>query len=138
MEIAGREFGNAARPLAAGSAFVGGTGKQPEGVLLDSRGEGLGRWGGEEFVLLLPGTNERGASLLLERIHAALAAHGWSQVSPGLAVSTSAGISQWQLGDSLDALLQRADRALYRAKAKGRSCTVVACETPAARAGVSH
>lgn len=102
------------------------------------RDDGLGRWGGEEFVLLLPGTDERGASLLLERIHAALAAHGWSQVSPGLAVSTSAGISQWQPGDSLDALLQRADRALYRAKANGRSCTVVASETPAARAAVSR
>jgi diguanylate cyclase (GGDEF)-like protein len=100
--------------------------------------DGLGRWGGEEFVLLLPGTDGRGACRLLERIHAALAEYRWSQVSPGLAVSASAGVSQWQPGDSLDALLKRADCAMYGAKANGRSRTVVAPETMAAAPAVSH
>jgi diguanylate cyclase len=100
--------------------------------------DGLGRWGGEEFVLLLPGTAATGATLLLERVHAALAAYDWSEIFPGLAVSTSAGISQWQPGDTLDAMLQRADSALYSAKANGRSRTVVASMTTAESMVASH
>jgi diguanylate cyclase len=90
------------------------------GESLRSR-DSLGRWGGEEFVLLLPDTDGSGAEQLLQRLHDAMAACDWGQLSPGLHVTTSAGIAVWQSGDTVDAMLQRADRALYGAKAAGRN-----------------
>ncbi|WP_313070127.1 GGDEF domain-containing protein [Melaminivora sp.] len=78
----------------------------------------LGRYGGEEFLVLLPETDARAASALAQRIHAALAC------GHALDCQVSIGVADWQgPGDSVDALLGRADAALYRAKAQGRSQT---------------
>ncbi|MBB3284194.1 GGDEF domain-containing protein [Mitsuaria sp. BK037] len=80
----------------------------------------LGRYGGEEFVILLPSTDAEAARASAERVRAALAAHA---PEPGIPpCSASLGVAWAQPGDtSLDALLARADAALYRAKANGRN-----------------
>ena len=77
----------------------------------------LGRFGGEEFVVLLPNTRLPEAQLVAERIRQAC-----DQAEPAPTVTVSIGLSTNQGdGDTLDALLGRADAALYRAKAQGRN-----------------
>lgn len=82
------------------------------------RADRLGRYGGEEFVLLLPETGLAAAQQVAQRIHSALAS------GHALDCQLSIGLSTWQGPcDSLDAMLARADKALYQAKAQGRNQT---------------
>lgn len=78
----------------------------------------LTRFGGDEFMAILPDTDLERAALVASRLHEA------GKQSQPIAWSVSIGISQW-LGedDSLAALLTRADKALYKSKALGRSQT---------------
>lgn len=78
----------------------------------------VGRWGGEEFLLLLPETELPGAQALADRLRQALAAADFGQVGQ---VTISMGLTMIKAGDDADALLRRADTALYRAKAAGRN-----------------
>ncbi len=88
------------------------------------------RWGGEEFVLLMPVTTPvESASQAVERIRAAVASHDWSSTStlaPAQRVTVSAGVATSVSGESVEALIARADAALYRAKDAGRNCCVMA------------
>jgi diguanylate cyclase (GGDEF)-like protein len=78
-----------------------------------------GRWGGEEFLLLLPGADEEGAAQLAERLRIALAARGFPGV-PGLRVTASFGVAEYGGETNTEQLLAAADRALYRAKRAGK------------------
>ncbi len=77
-----------------------------------------GRWGGEEFVLVLPGVPlpqaERIAERLRQRVESAY-------VLEDCQVTASFGVTCWQPGDSLEAVMGRADSAMYRAKHLGRN-----------------
>jgi diguanylate cyclase (GGDEF)-like protein len=84
----------------------------------------LGRVGGEEFLVLMPGSDAASALAAANRLRAAVAAVRWSELGDGLAVTTSAGVAQYRAGESLEQLLSRADAALYRAKAQGRDRAV--------------
>lgn len=92
-------------------------------------GETPARIGGEEFAVLLPGSDAAAARAAGERLRAALAAkalpHAGSQVAEH--VTMSVGVAQFDPAtmEGFDALLHRADQALYRAKAEGRNCVVV-------------
>ncbi len=77
------------------------------------------RWGGEEMLVSLLGADEDGAALVAERIRAAVAALSFPELS-GRQVTASVGIAAWEPGLSLEALIARADAALYAAKAAGR------------------
>lgn len=79
----------------------------------------LARWGGEEFIMLLAKTNEDEADRIAERIREGMQ-DGLDQASP-VSVSASIGVSQYQVGDSLEGLAERADKALYHAKKTGRN-----------------
>lgn len=84
------------------------------------RADRLGRYGGEEFMLLLPETGTQEARRVAQRIHAALA------VGHRLDCQLSIGLTSWRgPDDTLDAMLARADQALYQAKAQGRNQTCV-------------
>ena len=81
----------------------------------------VARYGGEEFVLVLVETGAEAAAAVCEKVRAAIAAHDWSGIAPGLAITVSIG---WSTDTTLagpDAMLGVADAALYRAKAAGRN-----------------
>jgi len=78
----------------------------------------LGRWGGEEFLLLVPNTVLASALPLAERVRAALAAWDFGAAGP---VTASLGVAQCRAGDTWETLVARADDALYRAKVAGRN-----------------
>jgi diguanylate cyclase (GGDEF)-like protein len=78
-----------------------------------------GRWGGEEFLLLLPGADEEGAAQLADRLRLALAARDISG-APGLRVTASFGVAEYAGQSNTEQLVDAADSALYRAKRAGR------------------
>jgi two-component system cell cycle response regulator len=82
-------------------------------------GDELARWGGDEFVAILPGTDRPGALRAAERLRAAVAEAPIEIVGASLPVTVSVGWAHWA-GDTPDDLLARADRALYKAKDAGR------------------
>lgn len=93
------------------------------------------RYGGEEFALLLPDTDETGASEVAARILDAFRSYAW----PQCAVTISIGVAQSARGDDAENLIQRADAALYDAKHAGRdrvvTATAVAAPEAAPRSG---
>jgi diguanylate cyclase (GGDEF)-like protein len=81
----------------------------------------FGRYGGEEFLLLLPDTPNDAAVHGLDRLRAIIAELDWSALSAGMAVTISAGVATLAPDETPDALLARADCALYAAKGRGRN-----------------
>lgn len=86
-------------------------------------GDRLGRVGGEEFLLVLPGARQAVAEEIAERVRMRVAAAPFDEVAPGTQATVSLGVAEWQAGESGDALRQRADAALYAAKQAGRNRT---------------
>lgn len=87
--------------------------------------DSLGRIGGEEFALLLPGSDADAAARVAERVRARFAAEPIEGGDP-LVATASFGVAGWHPSLNLDAALQAADAALYAAKAAGRDCVRVA------------
>lgn len=87
------------------------------------------RWGGEEFILLLKDTGSSTARQLAEKIRLQTEQEVFAFNGVNLRVTTSIGITELHRGDSLERILGRADRALYRAKQAGRNRV---CEEPCA------
>jgi len=81
-------------------------------------GETVGRWGGEEFLILCPGLDAAGARALAERVREGVLAQTYEIARTQ---SVSAGVAVHSAGDAADALIARADQALYEAKAAGRN-----------------
>jgi len=82
-----------------------------------------GRWGGEEFLLILPNTDLMGAQCIANVLKTAFSQFDFSTDTHQ---SGSFGVAQWADAESLDCLLVRADRALYQAKQSGRNCIELA------------
>ncbi len=78
----------------------------------------LGRWGGEEFLLVLSNTDKEAASILAEKIRHSIESHEFSVVHTQ---TGSFGVSSCQKDDTSDTLINRADKALYKAKASGKN-----------------
>jgi diguanylate cyclase (GGDEF)-like protein len=81
------------------------------------------RFGGEEFVLILPYTKAEDAFVLCENIRLSLQDYNWKQLHPNLAVTISLGLSDSHEASSHERLLSLADLRLYEAKNAGRNCT---------------
>ncbi|MBI3380555.1 MAG: GGDEF domain-containing protein [Aquabacterium sp.] len=85
----------------------------------------LARWGGEEFLVLLNDTSPELANVGLERARMLLAEATLVPALPDLKPTFSAGLTAYNLSEALDVCIERADRALYKAKDGGRNCTVI-------------
>ncbi len=82
----------------------------------------LARWGGEEFMVLLPETGHEMAHTLGERLRCRIAGYRF----PGTGrLTVSVGVTGFNSGDTIDSLLKRVDEALYAAKRSGRNRVVV-------------
>jgi diguanylate cyclase (GGDEF)-like protein len=81
----------------------------------------FGRYGGEEFLLVLPNTPTDAAARLLDRLRAIVADLDWSAFSAGMQVTFSAGVATLRTDEHSDNFLARADKALYASKAQGRN-----------------
>jgi diguanylate cyclase (GGDEF)-like protein len=77
-----------------------------------------GRWGGEEFVLVLPGVSLEQGAQVAERLRSRIES---ARMLPGRSVTASFGVTAWRQGDTLEALMARADAAMYQAKRGGRN-----------------
>jgi diguanylate cyclase len=87
--------------------------------------DALARWGGEEFLLLLPDTDVAEAQACVQRMRDHVSALSFSQIHPSLKVTFSAGLSVCHGTESVERSVERADQAMYEAKRAGRNCTVI-------------
>jgi diguanylate cyclase (GGDEF)-like protein len=81
----------------------------------------LGRWGGEEFLIVLPGLDCMRARVVAERLRAAVSMARFEWGAQSMAVTISIGVDQIAVSDSIDTLVSRADLHLYEAKSAGRN-----------------
>jgi diguanylate cyclase (GGDEF)-like protein len=86
---------------------------------LARQGDTVARWGGEEFVVVLPETDLAGARRFAERLRRTIEAHPVGEMR----TSASCGVATMLHGDDVEALLRAADQGLYQAKANGRNRT---------------
>jgi diguanylate cyclase (GGDEF)-like protein len=88
--------------------------------------DAVGRFGGEEFLVLMPGATVETALPVAERLRTALLTNALGVEGATLLLSASIGVAQWrEPAEEPSRLLMRADAALYRAKLRGRDCVVV-------------
>jgi diguanylate cyclase (GGDEF)-like protein len=97
-------------------------------LMENSRQEDLAaRFGGEEFIMMLPGTGPEEAAVLGERLR-----RDWKEMTfPGFSIRVTAsfGVAASQPGDTVDGFIERADQALYDAKLMGKNQVVVGEDT---------
>jgi diguanylate cyclase (GGDEF)-like protein len=80
------------------------------------------RWGGEEFLLLLPDTEIQGALAIAEKLRLEIAEQLSNTLAPEVPVTITAGVAQFQQDEIFEILFKRADNALYKGKRMGRNC----------------
>lgn len=89
-------------------------------------GDAIARWGGEEFLLMMPGTTPSEASIVVESMRSKLSGALVEGLPPGLCVTFSAGISACGSAADMEAAIGQADGAMYRAKSEGRGRSLLA------------
>jgi diguanylate cyclase (GGDEF)-like protein len=85
----------------------------------------ISRWGGEEFMLMLPETSSEGAALLAEKLCTSLEGRIFEYADLSLSVTMTFGIATFRNGDTLDNCIGSADAALYQGKEQGRNRVTV-------------
>ncbi|HEU4376139.1 MAG TPA: bifunctional diguanylate cyclase/phosphodiesterase [Telluria sp.] len=83
--------------------------------------DSFGRYGGEEFLLMLPETSLPEAITLAERVRLSIEKLAFPAISPDLGVTVSIGVAEFRAGESIAQTVARADEALYLAKSSGRN-----------------
>lgn len=78
----------------------------------------VGRWGGEEFLIICPSTDLQGVLVVAEKIRSKIEKHTFPEVGTKTA---SFGVAVWCPDDTIETVIARADKALYKAKDKGRN-----------------
>lgn len=104
--------------------------EQAQGAIRET--DVLGRYGGEEFLLIMLGTPLHDANGPLERIRNRVAAFDWSAIDPEVHLTITIGATQYAPGEAVEDMMRRADMALYLGKEAGRD-RVVLDPTPAER-----
>jgi len=85
------------------------------------QGDFLGRFGGEEFIVILPESTPEAAQFTAQRIQDCVASLIFAELPAGERITVSQGLAVYQSGERIEATLKRADEALYVAKANGRN-----------------
>lgn len=88
--------------------------------------DAVARFGGEEFVLLLPDVSLGQSQATLQRIQQRLAQRPFLHQDQRVFVTFSAGVARWRRPETQDDVIRRADRAMYQAKTAGKNCVLVA------------
>lgn len=79
------------------------------------------RYGGEEFVALMPETDSNTALVVLEKVREAIASAAFNYKEQPINITVSVGLTEFKPNDNLDSVFERADQALYSAKSSGRN-----------------
>ena len=85
----------------------------------------IARFGGEEFVMLLPSTGKNGALILADKIRSIIEQSGFNSNGESIKITISCGISEFVDQYSHEEVFEQADEALYMAKEQGRNCCMV-------------
>jgi diguanylate cyclase (GGDEF)-like protein len=86
----------------------------------------IGRWGGEEFLLLLPETNVEGGKSLSEKIRKSVSTTPYVIGDLKIPITVTAGVSVYDRPMTFEQCIKMADQALYEGKNKGKNCVIVA------------
>ena len=81
----------------------------------------FGRYGGEEFMLIMSNTQLEGAQVRAERLRSNVESSRYNDIDPALVQTVSIGIAEYRRGESIEHIQLRADKAMYKAKSKGRN-----------------
>jgi diguanylate cyclase len=92
-------------------------------------GDVVARWGGEEFLVLLPMCRLEAALLAAERLRRDTASMCLDALAPSLALTVSIGVAEHVPGEPIGDVVLRADRAVYAAKSSGRNCVMAGAST---------
>jgi len=84
----------------------------------------IGRYGGEEIVVLLPETNIEAATTAAEKLRQRIESCGFHFREKRVTITVSCGVTEYRDGDTPESAFDRADQALYKAKQRGRNCCV--------------
>ncbi len=82
----------------------------------------LGRWGGEEFLIIVPQGENKNEQLLAEKLRIKVESYSFSKVNN---ITVSFGVATYNKGDTINSLIKRADDGLYKAKENGRNQVVI-------------
>lgn len=105
----------------AGDEVLASIGRALRGAI--RREDAVARYGGEEFAVLLPSTSAEQAILVAQKVREAVARTAINRNGQKLAVTVSGGLATIEVNERVETLIQRADSALYAAKAAGRNCS---------------
>lgn len=94
-----------------------------KGILREQ--DGLARWGGEEFLFFLPGTDQKGARVLAEKLRNRIAETSFPWKGESLRVTMTFGVASCQGCRDHEECISRADKALYQGKEAGRNQTIL-------------
>jgi len=81
----------------------------------------VARWGGEEFILLLPETNLEGGGIVAEKVRKTISQYEFRYNNKIILISITFGVSEYSIDKSIDGCIKEADKALYRGKNNGRN-----------------
>ncbi len=98
--------------------------------------DGIGRYGGEEFLLVLPGCDNEGAATLAERIRESIESNPLALAEGIIPITLSLGVASNDITRNMEGLIGAADAALYRAKNNGRNRVEIAAHTDTLEDGV--
>jgi len=88
----------------------------------------LSRWGGEEFMLLLPETSNDGAMKVIDVLRTTIATHDFEYCGNHLSVTMTFGMQVFDNTQPVEDIIKQADNSLYKGKEKGRNCVISAFE----------
>lgn len=81
----------------------------------------VARWGGEEFLFILPQTSAKNAAIIAEKIRSKVEKHVINYREDSIQITVSVGIAQFEAGSNIDDVINQADKYLYQAKESGRN-----------------